>query len=80
MKNFDDSNWRNEYKSHARNKMEIDLLENGPKSLSQSWHLQALYSNWKKIKGYNKLDPKENEGQMQSSMKEFFNRQKDQGI
>ena len=80
MKTFDDSNWREEYKSFARNKMEIELLENGPKSLSQSWHLQALYSNWKKMKGYNKLDPKENTGQMQSSMQDFFNRQKDQGI
>ena len=77
---YDDSNWREEYKSHTRNKMELDLLENGPKSLSQSWHLQALYSNWKKMKGYNKLDSKENTGQMQSSMQDFFNRQKDQGI
>ena len=71
MKNFDDSNWREEYKSFARNKMEIELLENGPKSLSQSWHLQALYSNWKKMKGYDKLDPKENDGQLQSSFSEW---------
>ena len=77
---YDDSNWREEYKPHTRNKMELELLENGPKSLSQSWHLQALYSNWKKMKGYNKLDPKENEGQLQSSLKEFFNHQKDQDI
>ena len=77
---YDDSNWREEYKSFARNKMEVELLENGPKRLSQSWHLQALSSNWKKMKGYNKLDPKENTGQMQSSMQDFFNRQKDQGI
>ena len=77
---YDDSNWKEEYKSFTRNKMELDLLENGPKNLSQSWHLQALYSNWKKKKGYNKLDPKENTGQMQSSMQDFFNRQKDQGI
>ena len=47
---FDDSNWREEYKNYTRNKMELDLLENGPANLSQSWHLQALYSNWKKIK------------------------------
>ena len=39
--------WRDEYKGFTRNKMELELLENGPKSLSQSWHLQALYSNWK---------------------------------
>ena len=77
---YDDSNWREEYKPHTRNKMDLELLENGPKSLSQSLHLQALYSNWKKMKGYNKLDPKENTGQMQSSMQDFFNSQKDQGI
>ena len=80
MKEFDDSNWREEYKSYTRNKMELDLLEHGPKSLSQSWHLQALYSNWKKMKGYDKFDPKENEGQLQSSLEEFFQSQKDQGI
>ena len=77
---YDDSNWREEYKSYTSNKMELELLENGPKTLSQSWHLQALYSNWKKAKGYKKFDHKENTGQMQSSMKEFFNHQKDQGI
>jgi hypothetical protein len=49
MKDFDDSNWREEYKSYTRNKMELDLLEHGPKSLSQSWHLQALYSICKLI-------------------------------
>ena len=68
---YDDSNWREEYKSHTRNKMELELLENGPKSLSQSWHLQALYSNWKKMKGYDKFDPDENEGQLQSSLSEW---------
>ena len=77
---YDDSNWREEDKSYTTNKRYIELLENGPKSLSQSWLLGALYNEWKQIKGYNKLDPKENEGQLQSSLKEFFNHQKDQGI
>ena len=77
---YDDSNWREEYKSYTSNKKYLELLENGPKSLSQSWILQALYNEWKKIKGYNKLDPEENEGQLQSSMKEFFQKTKDQGI
>ena len=77
---YDDSNWRDEYKSYTSNKKHLELLENGPKSLSQSWILQALYIEWKKMKGYNKLDPKENEGQLQSSMKEFFQKTKDQGI
>ena len=72
---YDDSNWREEYKSYTSNERHLELLENGPKSLSQSWILQALYNEWKKIKGYNKLDPEENEGQLQSSMSEFFKKQ-----
>ena len=77
---YDDSNWRDEYKSYTSNKKHLELLENGPKSLSQSWILQALYNDWKKMKGYNKLDPKENEVQLQSSMKELFQKTKDQCI
>ena len=77
---YDDSNWRQEYKSYTSNQRHLELLENGPKSLSQSWVMQAMYGQWKKRNGYHKLDPKENEGQLQSSMKEFFQRQKDQGI
>ena len=77
---YDDSNWREEYKSYTSNKRYLELLENGPKSLSQAWLLGALYSEWKKMKGYNKFDPKENDGQYQSSLQEFFQSQKDQGI
>ena len=50
-KPYDDSNWRQEYKSYTTNKRYIELLENGPKSLSQSWLLGALYNEWKQIKG-----------------------------
>ncbi len=59
--------WRDEYKGFTRNKMELELLENGPKSLSQSWHLQALYSNWKKIKGIKDPEPLD----LQSSFTEW---------
>ena len=79
-KPYDDSKWREEYKNYTSSKYELDLLENGPHSLAQSWMMQAMYGQWKKRNGYHKLDPKENEGQLQSSMKEFFRRQKDQGI
>ena len=75
-KPYDDSNWREEYKNYTSDKRHLELLENGPKSLSQSWVLGALYNQWKKMKGYDKLDPKENEGQLQSSMGEFFKKQK----
>ena len=77
---YDDSNWREEYKQYTSNKRYLELLENGPKQLSQAWVLGALHNEWKKIKGYDKLDPKENVGQNQSSMQEFFLKQKDQGI
>ena len=68
---YDDSNWREEYKSYTSNERHLELLEKGPDSLSSSWILQALYGKWKKMKGYDKLDPEENEGQCQSSMKEW---------
>jgi len=70
-KPYDDSNWREEYKSYTSNKKYLELLENGPKSLSQSWILGALYNEWKKIKGYKDPEPPD----CQSSMSEFFKKQ-----
>ena len=73
-KTYDDSNWREDYaKNFCNNKRHLELLENGPHSLSQAWLLGALHNEWKRIKGYDKLDPvvKENEGQLQSSFKDF---------
>ncbi len=49
---MDDSNWREEYKRYTSSKYELSLLENGPRSLDQSWMMQAMYGKWKKIKGY----------------------------
>jgi len=71
---WDDSNWREEYaKNFCSNKFHIELLENGPHSLSQAWLLGALHNEWKKIKGYKDSDT-ENKGQCQSSFKEFNNK------
>ena len=70
-KPYDDSNWREEYKSYTSNKKYLELLENGPKSLSQSWILGALYNEWKKTKGYKDPEPPD----CQSSMGEFFKKQ-----
>ena len=78
-KTYDDTNWREEYKGYTNNKRYIELLENGPKSLSQAWLLGALHNEWKRIKGYEDPDT-ENKGQCQSSLKEFYSRYKDQGI
>ena len=79
-KTYDDTNWREEYKGYTNNKRYIELLENGPKSLSQAWLLGALHNEWKKMKGYQDEYPEENKGQCQSSMQDFFQSQKDQGI
>ena len=76
---YDDSNWREEYKNYTSNERHLELLENGPKQLSQAWILGALYNKWKKMKGYDKLDPKENEGQLQSSLGDFFKKQNNYG-
>ena len=50
----DNSNWREDYKQFTSDKRDLDLLENGPKSLAQSWHLQAMHNKWKKIRGIDK--------------------------
>ena len=67
---WDDSNWRGEQKAFTSNKRHLELLENGPKSLSQSWILQALHQQWMKRNGY-KYPDTENKGQLQSSFKEW---------
>ena len=54
---WDDSNWREEYKAYTSDKKHLELLENGPKSLSQAWILQALHHKWMKTKGYSYPEP-----------------------
>ena len=71
---YDDSNWREESLPYHTGR-QAELLENGPKSLSQSWMMGAMYNEWKKRNGYDKFDPKENEGQLQSSLGDFFKKQ-----
>ena len=62
----DDTNWREEMKAFTSNKRELELLENGPDSLSASWRLMALKNQWLKIKGYVAPEPVD----CQSSFKE----------
>lgn len=43
--------WKKEYKEmKVLNKRQLELLEHGPKSLSSSWMLMAMYNDWKRIK------------------------------
>ena len=71
-KDYDDSNWREEYQSLKKlSERATYLLNNGAQSFSSAMWIGAMYNDWKKIKGYNKFGPKDNEGQYQSSFKEW---------
>ena len=70
-KPYDDSNWREESIPYYTGQR-VELLLNGPKSLSQSWMMGALHNKWKKMKGYKEPEPPD----VSSSMSEFFEKQK----
>ena len=55
--NKEDMNWREEFKAYTNSKYQLELLENGAKSLSQSWVMQSMYCDWKKIKGIREPEP-----------------------
>ena len=65
--------WKKEILESKRfnSKFEKNLLENGAKNFMQGIYLGYMYSRWRKLKGLNLNDPKENSGQMQSTFKEF---------
>ena len=44
--------WREEYKQFTSDPRDLALLESGPKSLAQSWHMQAMFNKWKRIVGF----------------------------
>ena len=72
-----DQNWREEYQGmKVLSKYQIDLLQNGPKSLAQSWMMGAMHNDWKKKKGIKDPEPPD----CQSSLEEFLKSQRDQGI
>jgi len=66
VKNYDDSNWREESVPYYSGK-QLELLLDGPKSLSQSWMMGAMYNQWKKRNGYKDPEPPD----CSSSLKEF---------
>ena len=72
VKNYDDSNWREESLPYHSGK-QADLLREGPKSLSQSWLMQAMYNKWKKRNGYKDPEPPD----CQSSYLEFNKKYQD---
>ena len=62
-----DSNWREDYKKYTSDPRDLKILEEGAKSLAQSWHLQAMHNKWKTIKGIKDPEPPD----CQSSFKEW---------
>ena len=62
-----DSNWREDYKKYTNDPRYLKVLEEGAKSLAQSWHLQAMHNKWKTIKGIKDPEPPD----CQSSFKEL---------
>ena len=69
---YDDSNWREESIPYYSGK-KVELLLNGPKSLSQSWIMGAMYNEWKRRNGYKDPEPPN----VSSSLGEFFKKQED---
>jgi len=69
---WDDSNWREESLPYYTGK-QAELLKNGPKSLSQSWLLGAMYNEWKRRNGYREPEPPD----VSSSMKEYFQKEQE---
>ena len=69
----EDINWRKELLESGRfnDQHPKVLLENGEKNFMHGIYLGYMYSRWRKLKGLNLNDPKENSGQMQSTYKEF---------
>ena len=63
----DSSNWREDCKKYTNDPRDLKVLEEGAKSLAQSWHLQAMYNKWKTIKGIKDPEPPD----CQSSFKEW---------
>ena len=65
---WDDSNWREEFKSSRHlSKYQLEILENGPRSLAQSWMLGAMHGQWREMNGYKYPDPPD----CSSSFEEF---------
>ena len=73
------SSWRAEYleMKTGLKESQIRLLKEGPTQLAQAWLLQAMHNDYKKMKGIKENHPKENNGQLQSSLKDFFEKTKD---
>ena len=62
--------WKKEILVSGRfnNKFSRNLLEKGAKNYMQSIYIGYMYARWRKMRGLDKDDPKENIGQMQLTL------------
>jgi len=67
MTKDESKSWREDYKKYTNDPRDLKRLDEGANSLAQSWHLQAMYNKWKKIKGIKDPEPPN----CQSSFKEW---------
>tara|TARA_Y100000361_G_scaffold153754_1_gene176483 strand:+ start:34 stop:291 length:258 start_codon:yes stop_codon:yes gene_type:complete len=70
-KPYDDSNWREEQKPYVTSKLQLEVLEQGPRSLAQSWMMQAMKNQWKKRNGYKDPEPPDCQSSLKESLKIF---------
>ena len=70
-KPYDDSNWREEQKPYAQTKLQLEVLEQGPRSLAQSCMMQAMKKQWKKRNGYKDPEPPDCQSSLKESLKIF---------
>ena len=76
MRTWQVDDWREELKAYTTDKRQLELLENGPKSLSQSWIMGALHQKWKRIKGIKDPEPPDCSSSLQEwekSIKKYQN-------
>ena len=71
--------WKQEVlESGNFNKFQEKLLKNGAKNFMQAIYLGYLYNRYRKLKGLNINDSKENTGQLQSNYKEWSESSREQ--
>ena len=72
---YDDSNWREEQQPYVSSKLQLEVLEHGPRSLAQSWMMQAMKNQWKKRNGYKDPEPPDCSSSLEEwneSVKKYF--------
>ena len=66
--------WKKDYEKYTDDPRDIRRLREGVTGLAASWHMQAMYKKWKKIKGIKDPEPPN----CQSSFKEWNKSTEDQ--